>query len=40
MRIDGAIYTCTWTPDGKSVIVGGVAGLYFFTFLPPSHAPA
>jgi WD40 repeat protein len=31
-RTEQAIHACTWNPLGQSLIVGGDAGLYRFTF--------
>lgn len=34
MRVDGALYSCAWTPHGSGLVVGGRRGLYFFDFCP------
>jgi hypothetical protein len=32
MRVEHALYDCTWLPDTQDVCLVGVAGVYFFTF--------
>jgi WD40 repeat protein len=39
MRVEEALYACAWTPDGQSVLAGGVAGLYLFDFHQGTHRP-
>jgi WD40 repeat protein len=33
-RIEQSASTCFWTPDGRSIAVGGPAGLHLFNFHP------
>ncbi|MFC8492936.1 WD40 repeat domain-containing protein [Streptomyces sp. NPDC057235] len=34
MRTDGSPASCSWSPDGKNIAVGGAGGLYCFRFHP------
>jgi hypothetical protein len=34
MRVDGALTSCCWLPDGSGVAVTGAAGAYLFAFEP------
>ena len=34
MRTDGGLTSCTWTPNGDGIVVGGRQGVYFFEFTP------
>ncbi|MEZ0095554.1 NB-ARC domain-containing protein [Streptacidiphilus sp. EB129] len=33
MRADGALFACSWTPDGTAVAAAGEKGVYFFGFV-------
>ncbi|WP_405679910.1 WD40 repeat domain-containing protein [Streptomyces xanthophaeus] len=32
MRFEEPVYACTWAPDGHSLAVGSVGGLYLYEF--------
>jgi WD40 repeat protein len=37
MRTDGALWACSWTPDGTAVIAVGDNGVYCYTFVVTRH---
>ncbi|WP_199923490.1 WD40 repeat domain-containing protein [Streptomyces sp. NRRL F-5123] len=40
MRVDGALLSCCWLPDGTGVATSGTAGAYLFAFAPGTGSPA
>ncbi|BBC29428.1 hypothetical protein SGFS_007220 [Streptomyces graminofaciens] len=39
MRTDSPLLSCAWTPDGRCLLVGGLEGIFGYTFRLASNGP-